>query len=522
MNQMKKSLFSAVLLLSTAAVSAATVNHGSFFLGHNGGIAGDSLLEQAGRAHRVDGDAFYASFSVHGEYNSAFNTEKVGKYLTMKDSASFRIGAAALATTSTTDVMNTYFLLDETYDATITFKPKSTVFTTSLDGFICLGDFVNNLWLDVSLPLVHNKREVVITEVQNTAAANAVFAADTFSNVGGEAVPYTSFVQAIVGDKTATGGGGFVATDNLKYGKLNGSQSSFKVGDCKIALGYDFVNRENAHLGVALLGLLNGGGKPDAVYMFAPTFGTQGRHGVGGRIDGHVNLYDNDDSNFAAFLKADVVHLFDATQLRSYDVTRHGVWSRYMMYKEFATAGAAGTNLTHGVNFTTLDAKIGIDVMYEANLLFRYTNGNMAIDLGYGIWGHSKEEHKEWVSAEISKVYGALDFGGANMDTGVAATVTTFTTDATISGGTSAKIASAGAALVVNTATNGITRAMLNTASALHPSAMTHHVYGNLGYTWRDSEWEPALAVGGGAEFSGKDNNALNQWGVHLSGAVSF
>jgi hypothetical protein len=30
------------------------------------------------------------------------------------------------------------------------------------------------------------------------------------------------------------------------------------------------------------------------------------------------------------------------------------------------------------------------------------------------------------------------------------------------------------------------------------------------------------VAVGGGAKFSGSDNNALNSWNVHFTGGVSF
>lgn len=518
MIQMKKAFFAVALLLSMSA----NAHYGrSYFLGANvGNIAGGGLHEQAGRTHLFDNDKIYGSFNVHMEYNSSFNASRLGEYLSPIASNTFKVGAANDGgTDSTVDVQNVYFLLEENYDANITFKPKSSTFTSNLNLFVGLDEWVEGLWLDFNLPIVHNKRHVKMTETQVTAATNATFPIGYFHNTTTSTVPYTTFVDAMKGNlATSTG----TAANNLNFGKINGSRSTTKIGNFTAALGYDVMNKENMHLGVALLGLVNGNGKSDAVYMFEPSVGTGGRHGLGGRVNGHVRLYENDAMEFNLYLNADVVHLFDATVKRTYDfTTKHGVWSRYILFKEWTTVGAnqapVATGTVHGSNFSTLQAKVGMDVMYNVDLVLGYTNGALSVNVGYGLFGHSKEEHKSWVDAFTTKNYGAwavdvADFDAANNTEDLVATTVQ------IHGGTTAFAASATA---ISASTNVMALADLDKNSAMNPSAMVHRVHGDVNYRWEDNEWAPHVGGGAGAEF-GSNNAALRQWGVHAHFGICF
>lgn len=516
MIQMKKAFFAVALLVSMSA----NAHYGrSFFLGANvGNIAGGGLHEQAGRTHLFDNNNIYGSFNAHMEYNSSFNASRLGEYLSPIANDAFKVGAKATAAGSTTNVANFFFLLDDAYAADITFKPKSSTFTSNLNLFVGLDEWVEGLWLDFNLPIVHNKRHVKITEVKTSTTDNTTFADNTFEDTATAGnVPYTSFTAAMVGDKgIATN----IVAGNMNFGKINGSRSTTKVGNFTAALGYDVMNKENMHLGVALLGLVNGNGKSDAVYMFEPSVGTGGRHGLGGRVNGHVRLYEKDDMEFNLYLNADVVHLFDATVKRTYDLTtKHGVWSRYIIFKEGTTAAfaALATNgLVHGVNFTTLQAKVGMDVMYNVDLVLGYTNGSLGVNVGYGLFGHSKEEHKSWVDAFTTKFYGALDNTNANMD--AANDNEAISTNVKIDGGngsltTPTAIAPAAGTIVV--------LADLDKNSAMNPSAMVHRVHGDVNYRWEDNEWAPHVGAGAGAEF-GSNNAALRQWGVHAHFGICF
>jgi len=520
MIQMKKAFFAVALLVSMSA----NAHYGrSFFLGANvGNIAGGGLHEQAGRTHLFDNDKIYGSFNAHMEYNSSFNASRLGEYLSPIASNTFRVGDAndAAGVTNNVNVWNAYFLLDEAYTADISFKPKSSTFTSNLNLFVGLDEWVEGLWLDFNLPIVHNKRHVKMTETVVTAAANTVYAANLFLVGAATAtVPYTSFVDSMVGDKTSSNG---VLANNMNFGKINGSRSTTKVGNFTAVLGYDVMNKENMHLGVGLLGLVNGNGKSDAVYMFEPSVGTGGRHGLGGRVNGHVRMYEKDDMEFNLYLNADVVHLFDATVKRTYDMTtKHGAWSRYILFKDWTVAGfgvAPDLNtMVHGGNFSTLQAKVGMDVMYNVDLVLGYTNGSLGVNVGYGLFGHSKEEHKSWVDDIASgKKYGALAIAVADLTAG--AVTTSLSTNVKIDGGAGNGVIATAA---VAAATNIISRADFDTNSAMNPSAMVHRVHGDVNYRWEDNEWAPHVGAGAGAEF-GSNNAALRQWGVHAHFGICF
>lgn len=526
MKQAMKGLFSIALLFST--VAKADINGRSFFLGSNvGNVTGAGLLEQAGKTHRFDADKMYGCFSIHGEYNGSFKSGDLGKYLSPIANKSFVVGPINNTTANnSTDVYGTYFLIEETFKSTVTFKPTSKTFTTDLNLFVGLDEFMEGMYFSVQLPIVHNKRHVKINE-NVSVAAGTQFGTDFFTNGNAAAQPtpaYTTFKTAIVGDKTLTAG---VASDNMKYGKINGSQSKTKVGNVRLNLGYDFVRKENMHLGVALEALVNGNGKSKAVYMFEPSVGTGGRHGIGGRIDGHVRAWEKDDSEINLFLQADLVHLFDATELRSYDMTtKHGVWSRYILFKKWTTANLGGApdsnSMVHGVNFSTLNAKIGMDLMYDVNLMMSYSNSSMGINVGYGLHGHSKEEHKKWVSADpfATGNYGAWASDVANLDTDTANTTgqDMIATNVTIDGGNGSGAASTP---LDSSASRILVLTDLDKNSGLQPSSMVHNVFGDVNYKWEDHEWEPCLGVGGSAAIS-SNNKGLSQWGVFFHGGICF
>jgi hypothetical protein len=126
-------------------------------------------------------------------------------------------------------------------------------------------------------------------------------------------------------------------------------------------------------------------------------------------------------------MRADVFTTFKRTMRRTYDWTTPGVGSRYMLIKEFSAVGAFGDIIHVGPNITSVEAKIGMNVVYEADFMLHYTNGNFIVDAGYGLRGHSKEEHKEWVGEITGSKYGFWSIAANANDNNVA-------TDALVNG----------------------------------------------------------------------------------------
>ena len=524
MKQFIKVLPIALLTVMGSVMAADTVGR-TFFLGNEGRTISNGVIANAGRTHLPDQDAFNGVFSVQQHYSQNFNQNKIGNYLFFNGTNSMIVRGTVNAAALPTDIFAPNLSIGGvTYNSTITVNPSVSAATTDLRLAVGLDEFVQGLHFNVSLPIVWTKWDAKLTETVTTAAG--VFANETvnwFSNAGGEASTYANAVAAFRGNLTTTpGAGGTTVSETMNYGKLDGSRSETSVGNTVVELGYDFICRDNAHLAVGLHGLFNGGAKSDAVYMFEPSIGTAGRHGVGATVDGHLRLYEGetDDVHFTGYLNAQITHLFDATMRRSYDSTRHGVGSRYKMVKVGQTIAfvAANSHNANYINYSSLRAKIGIDVMYDATLMVRYQNGGLCCDLGYQAWGHSAEKHKGWVDTYTTSILGAIaattqtaDWANAN--------IARISLDASITGtqpgGTTA------ATGVAATATNVLSLADLNINSGLNPSAMTNTVFGNIGYEWLDSDWRPFIGAGAAGEFA-NNNTAFDQWHVFVNGGVSF
>ncbi|MFS8506515.1 MAG: hypothetical protein LVQ75_00015 [Candidatus Babeliales bacterium] len=157
-----------------------------------------------------------------------------------------------------------------------------------------------------------------------------------------------------------------------------------------------------------------------------------------------------------------------------------------------------------------------MDVMYNVDLVLGYTNGSLGVNVGYGLFGHSKEEHKSWVDSFTTKFYGALDNSGANMDATNDAEI--ISANVKIDGGNGAFAIPTEATPAAGTI---VVLADLDKNSAMNPSAMVHRVHGDVNYRWEDNEWAPHVGGGAGAEF-GSNNAALRQWGVHAHFGICF
>jgi len=521
----KNILFTLLLTTISSIVAVDTVGN-SYFLGHTGDISGNGLLHEAGRAHKTNKDIYYCG-NLHVEYNQNFDRKSLGNYLFFNGTNSMIVGPRRNGTTTneTTDFNSTNLLLPNTFSATATILPKVQTATINLSGSAHLNHLMKGLHLSWNLPLVYTKHDMQLTETANTdtSATKSQIAKGVITNTAAAMTPTNKTItQAFQGASLD----GDVNTA-MKYGKINGEQHHFRPGNATIAVGYDAIQREDYHLGFSVLGLINGGKRSNAEYWFEEGIGTAGRHGAGARLDAHKKLYQKDKNTVTGYLKADLIHAFGANVLRTYDYTANGVGSRYILVKEFTAANAYNNILHYGTNISTLQAKIGIPLLYNINAMLRWEHGKTSINVGYQLWGHNQEKHYGWkTTMEINK-YGFL----ATTTTGnIAAAVATAATagngagvvndgnslDVQVSGNTVGTVA----AQVTSTRT--IKTDDLNKASALAPSARSHKVFANLSRCCAEHENMPFVGIGGSAELSGKDNNTTDQWGVFVNGGFCF
>jgi|GEM_PF-2940073 len=515
MKQMTRTLLAVSMLLSTVQLSATTSGLSYFLPRAQNGTAVD-LLGWMPFVHKYDADAMYFDFKVQSEWRQSFNSTKLGEYIFFNGTNSMIWGNANTAGTTapTTNVNGINFLLPAGTNITATVDPKIQSSITDFSLYVGLDEFVSGLYFFVHLPLVYTRWNTHLENTVNTAAPTT-FAAGEVSTAAGTAAPYTDVVAAFKGNKTAGD-----ASVTWKYGTINGSQNETKLGDVALTFGYDFISKENAHLSLAIRGLFGAGGKSKAQYVFEPTVGMGGRSGVGGYLDGHVRLWERDeDHNLALYVTGYAVHLFNGTELRSYDLTTSGTGSRYNLVKKLtALTGVGNTfvNLDNMINIGTQHAKINVNVTYEANIQLSYNMGNVGFDLGYSAGGHGSESFSSWVDTIPANTYVLYGTSGANDS---APNQTTGISQITVSGNQTG--ATTAVVTTANQSTYCISNASLNQASALAPSVFSNIIFFDVNYTWRDNDWSPNVSLFGSAEFGGS-NKTPNTWSVGLQGNVSY
>lgn len=489
----------------------------SFFLANNGMSPSNGLLEEVRRTHKKERDKTYGVFSLSQFYRQSVDKGDLGTYFFFNGSNTMKFGPAK-TTSNDTDVFALNFLLNETFEGTATLRPQVKTYGVDIRFFVGLDSLIAGWWLAADVPLIHTSWDPgLITTIG--AEGGTTFADDAFINGTNVGSPYSNIEEAWQGNKVPSDGR---YTKKWNYGKITTSHGQTGVGDAKIVMGYDVTNQEKGYLGFGILGILNGSSKSTAEFMVEPTIGTAGRFGVGGRIDAHLSLHQKDDIEFKFYMRADIAHIFGAIMRRSYDYTTNGRGSRYLLVRRHTAYNSlADTDgILNSINITSLRAKIDIDAWYKIDALFRWSRGNLAIDGGYGLFGHTKEKHKGWIDTIPEATFtfyaaGNADAAGVGGSTGAVQLYPRVTIDGT-QGTANTEMDEAS-----DLAINGITVHNLNTASGLHPDMIAHHFSGAVSYCWQHVAKQPFVMFGGGFEF-GQENKALSQWGVYLSGGASF
>ncbi len=509
-----------IILLLSMHLCSANSSGKTFLLAHNGDTAITSLLGQAQRTQHKNNSSdliLHGVLSFGQLYSQSTNKKDLGEYFFFNGSNTMKFGPAK-TTSNDTDVFALNFLLDESYEGTATLKPEVKTYAASLQYYMSLEKLISGLWFSANVPLVHtswNPGLKTTTETEN----GATFADHAFINGTNSGSPYTSIDEAWKGDRVPERG---YYTNKWSYGIIDGSHSQTAIGNAKIALNYNFLNRDDAYFGFGLMGLLNGSPKSKAKYLFEPTIGTAGRFGTGICVEASAKLYERDTKKFNYYFHADVTHIFGANMRRSYDYTNNGKGSRYLLIRKHSAFDALEKTdgVLSSINVTSLRAKISMDVLYDVQMLFRWSFKRWNFDFGYKLYGHTKEKHEKWIDTITPATFTFYAAGNANVEgLGGATGAVKLFPDITIDG----TQGTAGANMTDATALSiaGITEKNLNISSGLQPSVVSHCVYAGFTYSWDSTIKQPFISIGGGYEMS-SGNKALHQWNIALCGGVTF
>ncbi|MCK5632483.1 hypothetical protein KAH94_01935 [bacterium] len=593
MKRMLKGLLSLAFLVSTSALLADTTccttksttdnccdktcetvcgGGNSYFSYRSQSInAARDIVNLQSLIHRFEMESLYGTFGITPHFTRTFKPCRLAGYFFGEDlvNGALTVSGSGVADRGDHDWLADYFGLSTDFKSSVKFTPRIYNMMVDLDLYLGLDEMWEGGFFRIHAPITYTNWNMNMCETVEVAGTKA-FAAGIMDE---DAVPLTDLPADF---KTAIQGVTFGdMQEALKYGKISTCKRSLtRLSDIEVSLGWNFLQDEDYHLGLMIRGSFPTGNKPCGTYLFEPVVGSGGHWMLGGGLTSHVQLWTSDDeeSSFSAYLDANVGHYFKTKQTRSFDL-KDKKNSRYMLVQEMGTpveelfagdtvgAAVAPNKIYQGklfplINKTTFCTDVSIAVQGDMALKFEYATGNWTMDLGYNLWGRTGEKFKEdcctdcgleknkYALKGTAQVVGFGDLNNSDYDE--ARPLSATQNDATINKGADAldntkkawDIAS-GSTSEIMTTVGGSTQVMTSyqpktlTCDDLNmcktPSALSHKLFGHIGYVWHEDieedEWEPFVGIGGEVEFAGKTDGyyaAVSQWGVWVKGGVSF
>ncbi|HEX2978082.1 MAG TPA: hypothetical protein VHO47_03105 [Candidatus Babeliales bacterium] len=472
----------------------------------------------AGQAHHLylpDLDCLNGSIAFIGEYGQTFRGKKIGEFLFFNGTDTMTFGPAKTTITgmpdpagASTDVFAQNFLLNPNFFGTVSAHPLVRNFIFDMNLYLGLDELICGLYFRVDVPFGWTSWDLGLEEiVTNTGSPG--FPANTFGNPAVQPSPLNSIIEAWKGGVTDP------SLPHLRQGlnnaKVDGKKSKAGVADLTFLLGYNFWRSDCSHLSVQLALIAPTGNRPNGEFLFEPVFGNGHHVEFGAGLSAHYELWNNGcDQSFGMYFEGNAYHVFYARQNRTFDLKNNGIGSRYLLFKRFLN-GTYQNEVVFGANILTLECKVQNDIHGDAALMFDYKHKSWTIDVGYNVWGISKD--KIAITQDIPN--GTYGLQGLTPTAPVPGAGNNTQSLTMINGTFQPPTADASSPVT-------ITNDSIDPDSAANPGAYSNKFFTHFGYTWENCDYLPFLGIGGEVEISGSNGRAFDQWGVWIKGGFTF
>ena len=352
-----------------------------------------------------------------------------------------------------------------------------------------------------------------------------------------------------------------VSFTGLKYGRMccnpmrrNG------FADLRFELGWNAFERDRWHLGFNLQGAAPTGNEPKPCYLFAPIVGNGHHWELGAGVTGHYDIWEcqSGEGKVSAHLDVNITHLFKTKQYRTFDL-KGKANSAYMLAARMGSNpdtnppndqvgwDSNGTfepaprqfafEYQPVANLSTVCLEVGSAAQTDLVALLCYQSCNINANFGYNFWSRSCEKYgcisnrKDGSIGDVSskgawalKGDGSLFGFTANDATPANRPIPLSTTEsqATIHDGSSKDTSShaqfndvsapavlnlyyydqpsaSGTAISTSRIPITLTR---NDLSMTSTRAITHGLFGHLGYTWDNDRRHPYFGIGASVDIA--------------------
>lgn len=432
-------------------------------------------------------------------YSQSYDRNSIGTFFFFNDTSTMQTGTAV---GPGIDIFAENFLLNYDYLGANTAKPQVKNGFAHLEGWYTFQAWCQNFYAYAHVPIVHTSWQMLLD--QTIESSGTIITANTLGNPTDQAAPVDTMNQAWDGQVTF-----FDVQQPMAFARIASDQHHKKSGvaDVELALGYAFIQTEYSFWSVNLRTIIPTGNRPTGEFVFEPILGNGHHWEFGGGLLANVEIWNNNcDQSLNMFINSYYYYMFSTRQKRTFDLQRNGVGSRYLLLKKFSNPTTYAGEIVRGPNILTLDVDVKNLAHGEFTFMLDYIFCNWTVDLGYTLWGRSKDMLK--LRSKIPEnTYGIAGLSGT------AGAGTNTTASRTLISGENATVLDATPVFLTN--------ADIDLESARHPGCFSHSVFGNASYVW-NCRAQPFIGIGTQIEFSGAANNALRMWYVWLKTGVSF
>ncbi|MCX5924711.1 MAG: hypothetical protein NT124_00225 [Candidatus Dependentiae bacterium] len=419
------------------------------------------------------------------------------------------------------DLLADYFGLSPAFESSVKIKPHIQNALVIFNTHFTFDTYLAGLYFDMIAPVGLTQWHMELDELVIASGSDVPFPEKYMAQNAVQA-PITHFKQALTGDVRFG-----QMQDPIAFGKIAPCPLSQKgASDIIMALGWHCIQNERGHFGINLRTAIPTGTRPTSEFFFEPLLGN-GKHaelGVG--FDGHLVLWEKDGTQeVSLYGGANITHLFNARQRRSFDLKDNRPLSRYMLLKEFDQDGNYINQLTPVINHTTLPCHVRMDIQADILFMLDYTGKNYSFNLGYSGFIRSKEKICLSGCGIPENRFGLKGIQNVTTDLGDPSTKTQSL--ATIFGNSldqQSIVADPQSPVFIGTQN-------INVRSAASPRIILNKLFTHFGYTsLKHTHCQPFFGIGGEVEFEGINprnrtqsvHDTLAIWGIWLKGGIAL
>lgn len=484
----------------------------------------NAARELAGLTNHIaifDMEKFYGTLAVTPEFTKSFRESDIAECLFGSDlnceCPSIEVRGNDVTNRGARSWLADYFALPTDFESTLQFKPRITNYLADVYLYLGLDEWVSGMFFFIHAPIVNTSWDLNVCENITAEGTNnypiGYFAPTTIerSRLRDSVLEYMQDCRGIdLGNNT------FI--EPLNFARMScKTRKETALADLRFALGWNFFQDEDYHLGAGLLAAAPTGTKPKGEYLFEPIVGNGNHWELGGLLWGHITFWRSEceEKFFGAWIQANITHLFKSKQTRFFDLKCKPM-SRYMLAERMTTdvtlllANPDANTLANSsvpssqfnkvftpvANLTAQSVDVSVGVQADIVTMLTYTSCGFTWDLGYNFWARTCEsicpnadcparlKNENWGLKGNAYVFGFTDraFDTTAINTPVALSATQ--SAATIHSGTN--IATGGLAANQNSVIDNRQWAVAGTASPVADALLLNAPAGSQTGTSRD------------------------------------